>query len=371
MPHEDQFGYLSTVRKVPAAGLDQLLRRSSTRIPRNIAGPPPEATFLDPHALPLGRRRAQSHDGATRVLVTPIRLTLGAQLSIPTKGLPASVTADLKHAVSIPNPEFFRKQAQRFSTSGTPRYVLSFEAAEQHLRLPRGLLETTRKILTAAHIPHDVITTVPTSRRIDVAFTGELHPDQQAVLEALLTHETGILVAPPGTGKTVIARATIAARRVPTPIIVNRAELLHQWRERITAFLNIPPDCLGQLGAGRKKLRGTIDLVMLQSLTRPRARARAPSLGGYGLIIVDECHSVAAPAAVAATNRITARYWLGLTVTPFTADNMDELISMQLGPVRHTIDRADTGTRELIVHSTQFSTEEPGTDGASIQAMYG
>jgi hypothetical protein len=83
------------------------------------------------------------------------------------------------------------------------------------------------------------------------------------------------------------------------------------------------------------KLRGTIEVVTLQTLAR---RDDIASLtAGYGLIVADECHHVPAAACALAVKQIPVRRWLGLTATPYPRDKLDDLIAMQVGPVRHTI----------------------------------
>ena len=68
------------------------------------------------------------------------------------------------------------------------------------------------------------------------------------------------------------------------------------------------------LGGGRAKLRGTIDVVTLQTLSRRDDIAALTS--AYGLIIADECHHVPAVAFEDAVKQIPVRRWLGLTATP-------------------------------------------------------
>ncbi|GAA2213817.1 hypothetical protein GCM10009850_092800 [Nonomuraea monospora] len=89
------------------------------------------------------------------------------------------------------------------------------------------------------------------------------------------------------------------------------------------------------------------------------------------MVVVDECHAVGAPAAEAAIRQVAVKRWIGLSATPYRADQMDALITMQCGPIRHEITSEVSFAQRLIVHATGFSTEKIGNDGASFQAIYG
>jgi superfamily II DNA or RNA helicase len=124
----------------------------------------------------------------------------------------------------------------------------------------------------------------------------------------------------------------IATHATSTLILLERTALAEQWRRQVATLLGIKT---GQLGGGRSRLRGIVDIMTLQTLARREDIAELTA--GYGLIVSDECHHVPAMAFENAVKQIQARRWLGLTATPYRRDKLDELISLHLGPVRHTI----------------------------------
>lgn len=356
-PYEDQFAALAMTTP---ASVERIAELGSTSLAESRVGPA-ESLGARPRRSTI---RAVARTTAGRVL----ELRRDAVLHIPTELLPGIVITELKHMASVPNPEFYRRQAQRFSTFGTPRLVTNFEHDEHELRLPRGLADEAEALLAAAGFQTTTETAATAQGRLELTFGGQLRDEQLRAVDALLAHDTGVLVAPPGAGKTVMACALIAERATPTAILVNRAELLAQWRDRLQQFLGLTEKQIGQFGAGRRKLRGVVDLIMMQSVAHRNAN---PSmLEEYGQIIIDECHSVAAPATEAALRNINVRYWAGMTATPYRADQMNGLITMQCGPIRHVVDTADRAAREVVVHETTFRTEEPGTDGPSVQTIY-
>ena len=119
-----------------------------------------------------------------------------------------------------------------------------------------------------------------------------MRPDQEAAIEKTLDKNFGVIVSPPGSGKTVIGLELIAQKRQPALIIVHRKQLFDQWIDRIQSFLKIPKKEIGQIGNQKFKIGKEITVAMIQSLSRSEETEKISS--NFGTIIVDECHHIPA-----------------------------------------------------------------------------
>lgn len=188
-------------------------------------------------------------------------------------------------------------------------------------------------------------------RSICASFNGELRDEQTAAFEALSAHDTGVLSATTAFGKTVIGAALIAEKKVSTLILVHRAQLMEQWKERLAQFLAIddvlPPqprrrgrqkkrEIIGCYGANRDTRSGMIDIAMLQSMGS--SDEIQPWIHDYGMVIVDECHHVPAVSFEQVLKAVSAKYVYGLTATPKRQDGHHPILYMYLGSIRYQVD---------------------------------
>ena len=144
----------------------------------------------------------------------------------------------VKHAASMRNPEFDARQRARRSTWDTPRFLYSYdETLNGDLVLPRGLHPLLTELVESAdstlHLDDKRILGQPHT----FTCSTPLRTVQTTALHQLLEQDTGVLIAPPGTGKTVISCAAIQSRSTSTLILVDRKALADQWRDRISSHL--------------------------------------------------------------------------------------------------------------------------------------
>ena len=208
-----------------------------------------------------------------------IKARLAAWLSIERSGLPPALVAALKHLGSIHNPVFYKKQRMRFSTWDTPRFIRCYDEDLEWLRLPRGLIERVTDLIESLGSTLDITDIRPDHSSQGFRFQGKLRPQQETAVAALTPHDRGVLVAPPGVGKTVMAGAVIAHHDVPTLVLVDRKPLVEQWRERLAEHLGLATTEIGQIGGGKNKPTGVVDVAMIQSATTSqRCRSKPASV---------------------------------------------------------------------------------------------
>jgi superfamily II DNA or RNA helicase len=162
-------------------------------------------------------------------------------------------------------------------------------------------------------------------------FCGTLRPDQEKAARELLVHETGVLAATTAFGKTVVAAWLLAQRGVNTLILVHRQQLLEQWLERLSAFLELPAGSPGRLGGGRRKLAGVVDVALIQSLVRKGVVN--DQVGAYGHLIVDECHHLSARSFELVAGRAKAKFITGLSATVRRKDGHHQIFMKIFGMV--------------------------------------
>lgn len=346
IPLADPWTYLSNLQRICREQLGDLVEQ---------ALPPVTEDGMTKDEPPRYEERALDLIPAaiTRGVFTGTLIAIrNAQLEVDTSGLPASLVGALKRLATFANPVFFEKQRLRFGTYNTPRFIFCGEIHPGRLVLPRGVTAATMELFRRAGGALKIDDKRPSPEACEFAFRGNLHPPQQEAVDSMLLHDDGVLLAPPGAGKTVMGCAIVAARKATTLVLVHRKPLLEQWRARLQEFLGMEKKEIGILGQTSDAGPCGIVVGMVQSL----ARSPCPQalLEPFRQVIIDECHHVPAASFEAVMKHCTARYFLGLTATPNRKDGLQKILFLQCGPIRHRMNPAGDPDidRRLIVRDT-------------------
>jgi len=351
-PHPDQWSFLSSVRRLSLAQLSILLEK----IPPIEVGPQTTVKAVSP----VLKKKYPAP--------SLIRCVLDASIGVEKSGIPPWLLSQLKHLASLHNPEFYKRQNMRFSTYGIPRFIRCYGEDVAYLHFPRGTLEDLKKILEEAGSSVELTDTRLVPETLKLKFNGELTANQERAMNEILRHESGVLVAPPGAGKTVMGCYAVARRNLPTLILSHRKPILDQWRAQLKRMLGLKPRQIGQVGGGRKRSTGIVDLAMIQSLKRMEDLREFFSR--YGFILVDECHVLPAVSFEQYVKQAPVRYILGLTATPIRRDGLQDLIFMQCGPLRYRMAETKEGLETTLkIRPTNFRFEQANEE-FSIQEIF-
>jgi superfamily II DNA or RNA helicase/very-short-patch-repair endonuclease len=374
VPWTDQWAFLAGLRRIDRLQAERIVQDAERR--GRILGvrlPPQEDGDQEPWAAPPSRRYREPI--LTGELPKSISLVLGNQIYIAKDELPPALRNRLLRLAAFQNPEFYKAQAMRLSTYDKPRVIACAEDHPHHIGLPRGCLDEIQDTLSNLGIRVSLRDERNARHRLQATFRGELRVEQRSAAKALLAHDTGVLAATTAFGKTVVAAWLIAQRGVNTLVLVHRRQLLDQWIERLSTFLDLPVSSIGRIGGGRTRPTGQVDVAVIQSLVKKGVVE--DRVGDYGHLIVDECHHLSAQSFERVARQAKARFVTGLSATIARKDGHHPIILMQCGPVRYRVDaKAQAATRPfehvVLVQPTSFRPlRAPGADKrAEFQALY-
>lgn len=367
---DEQWSYLASLPRIDVATVEQIAREATDQ--GSVVGVQ-VATAEEEGPTPWARLPSRKRGPLviSEPLPKVVRAVLAQKLFVDKTGLPSPLINQIKRLAAFQNPEFYKKQSMRLSTATTPRVIACAEDLPQYVALPRACQDELEALLRDYGVSLEVDDQRVGGQLVKFQFQGTLTSVQQAAADALLAHDIGVFVAPPGVGKTVVGIHIIAARGCSTLILVHRQPLLDQWRAQLSLFLGLEPKQIGQIGAGKKTGNGLLDVAMIQSLVRKGSVQDV--VAGYGQIVVDECHHLPAVSFERVLGEAKARYVIGLTATPQRRDGHHPITTMQLGPVRFVVNPKSHAAQRpfahnLVVRETGFKPSDE--KGASIQELY-
>ena len=329
-PIPDQWQFLQNIKRIPFSELDKLYQDVSTSTVQAV-----QKTANGKLAICLNNIVRISREGMTRPLIN-----------------------FLKEELNFASTEFIIKKKIGKNTFGTERYFKLVEETENEVIIPRGFIGKLIRFCRENKIEHDFIDDRKKQKPIPYLFNAQLRDHQQTVVESITKKDLGVIVAPPGSGKTIVALKIISDKQQPALIIVHRKQLVEQWTERVETFLGIPKNEIGKIGQGKSKVGKKITIATIQSLSKELGKTDAENiLTAFGTIIVDECHHIPAETFRNTISKLQTFYLYGLTATPFRKYNDGKLIFIHLGEVVAEIKSSEISNSQqakIIIRNTEL-----------------
>ena len=178
---------------------------------------------------------------------------------------------------------------------------------------------------------------------------------QREAVRQMIRNQQGMYEAPTGSGKTVTCLGFLTEKSpLRTLILVEKLDLLHQWRAEIVKWLGIPEEEVGQIGDGAwiEGLRVTV--ATLQTIWSAMKSEHFASeypwfFHKWDCIIVDECHHAPARTIQEIIGRFWAKYRFGVSATPDRKDGKFDFALAVLGEVFHEDNEDDLRSDGLLV----------------------
>lgn len=379
VPYPDQWAFLSSIPKISPEELNAYLR--------SLCRTSDLGTLADTEEKPTPWQRRRGQIALARTdFPSVVKVTMANLLYIEKAGFSQAALDALKRLAAFPNPEFRSRQAMRLPVYGTPRVLDCGYEDDSYIGLPRGCRDALGELLEQHDVSISTADKRCAGRNIRVAFNGTLRPEQEPAARALLAEDMGVLSATTAFGKTVIGAYLIGQRKVNTLILVQSSALLEQWRSSLEQFLDIQEtlpelprkrgrkkkrSLIGQIGAGKDTHSEIVDIAIMQSLFEGEEKDVKPLAADYGMVIVDECHHVAAFTFEKILKEVRAKYVYGLSATPVRKDGHHPIIFMQCGPIRYLVDAKSQAEKRAFSHFVipRF-TRARAPAGSGIQDLY-
>ena len=332
-PFQNQWDYISNIQRISIIKLDELYQIHN--VSQNIT------TSIIP-----------------KLYNEKLTIRLANDIKINRNAISTPLINFLKEELNFLNSEFLIKKKMGKSAFGTERYFKLVEENENEVIIPRGFIGKIIRFCRENNIEYDFKDERKKLKGVTFLFNAQLRENQQIVIDTIAKKDLGVVVAPPGSGKTIIGLKIIADKKQPALIIIHRKQIADQWIERIETFLGIPKNEIGKIGQGKTKIGKQITVAMIQSLSKELEKPDGEKLlNAFGTIILDECHHIPAETFRNTISKLQTFYLYGLTATPFRKYNDSKLIFIHLGEVISEIKSNEKSTAKnpkIIIRNTEL-----------------
>jgi superfamily II DNA or RNA helicase len=287
----------------------------------------------------------------------PIRIA--GEIEINISDLPQDIFEQVKAGLTFENEEK-QKAAERhqFGFWDMPDVITLYKVEQRRggdhvLLLPRGYAANlTAGLIDAGHTPiwedHRVL--APAEPGYFRPFV--MRDYQFDAATKLIQAQQGFYDAPAGSGKTWTALGVSAWLNQRTLVIVDKAGLLEQWRERAQHALGLKPDQIGKIGENVWEERD-LTIALRQTLWSREWENKATRwFRTFGCVWFDEGHHLGAETLGEIARQVESRYMFAISATPAKSPTHGAVVHALVGPTVAQTTRQELYDREVLMRPT-------------------
>jgi superfamily II DNA or RNA helicase len=242
------------------------------------------------------------------------------------KNPPESLIPYIAEKLTVPNPKFEEAVNAGRSTYKIDPSIVNFTYfPDGSIIMPRGIEEWLYDTSDSLKIKYKIFNerTIFPHKQI-CSSKIEYRPYQFEAVVELSGKNQGVLVAPAGSGKTVMGLSMIPMLGQPTLWLTHTGPLAEQTTQRAQTFL---PDVgeVGLIGRGKWQTGEVLTVGMVQTLFRNMDEI-IKLRDQFGMVIFDECHRLPARTFMEVAGAFNSFYMYGLTATPYRRDKLETLM---------------------------------------------
>lgn len=273
---------------------------------------------------------------------------------------PQYILDELVHYLTVYNPKYEEAIDKGRSTRGIQKFIINFDNIYKGIAIPRGCRSRLFNRLKMDGIKDFNVTDKRIKfSHIDIDSSNIKYRPYQfsPVIDIITKSDEGLLVAPAGSGKTVIGLSIIPLVGQPCMWLTHTNRLAKQVIERLGSFLpSLKGDDIGFIGGGKWKTGNIFTVGMVQTLMRNEDKLKSIK-NLFGLVILDEAHHCPATTFLKVVSQFNSYYLYGLTATPYRRDKLEIVMFQTIGEATAVIKTSEVEKHGgIIIPSVKYRT---------------
>ena len=262
-------------------------------------------------------------------------------------------------ALTIANPEYFKKQRMGHWIGDTPTHLSLYSRNGNKLYIPYGFWDKLERYVPIGTKVKEDLAENPS---IDYQRSVPLYGYQEVAVYDMLPWDYGILQAPCGSGKTQMGISLALMLQKKTLWLTHTKDLLTQSYDRAAQYVD--KKLLGTITGGKVDISEGITFATVQTMSKQDLQQYRYT---WDVIIVDECHRVSGTPNSRkmfgkVLNSLAARRKYGLSATVHRADGLIQSTFALLGDVIYEVPECDVADNTMNVTIQEVRTGIEGSD---------